>query len=286
MVLKERIIMTIQHTPASDARIVTERMTGAQSSVEVIEYNQLAGSDNLEVAAKLFYASQVGMRLKQIRIILQNGSAQLETGVMQFMKGNIEADTTLGGIGGLAKKMLTNALTQETTFRPRYRGVGDIYCEPTFGHFMLVSLANEDAIIDKGLFYASEGSVDVSVAMQKNLSSAMLGGEGLFQTKIAGTGWAVMNIPVPASEVIRYTLNNEKLSVDGTIALLRKGNIEYRVEKSNKSLLGSAISGEGLLQTFTGTGEVWLAPTQSFYTRMRAESLQNLMRTTGTSHNK
>jgi uncharacterized protein (AIM24 family) len=67
---------------------------------------------------------------------------------------------------------------------------------------------------------------------------------------------------------------------------LRKGNIEYRVEKSNKSLLGSAISGEGLLQTFSGTGEVWLAPTQSFYTRMHAENLQNLMRTSGTSNNK
>jgi uncharacterized protein (AIM24 family) len=235
-------------------------MNGAQSSVEVIEYTQLAGSDNLDVAAKLFYASQVGMRLKQIKIQLQNGAAQLETGIMQFMKGNIDADTTLGGLGGLAKKMLTNALTQETTFRPRYRGIGDIYC--------------------------SEGSIEVGVAMQKNISSAMLGGEGLFQTKISGTGWAVMSIPVPASEVVRYTLNNEKLSVDGTIALLRKGNIEYRVEKSNKSLLGSAISGEGLLQTFTGTGEVWLAPTQSFYTRLRSESLQNLIRTPGSSHNK
>ena len=69
------------------------------------------------------------------------------------------------------------------------------------------------------------------------------------------------------------------------IALLRQGAIEYRVEKSNKALLGSAISGEGLLQRCTGTGEVWLAPTQSFYQRMHVESLQNLMRTTGSSHN-
>ena len=64
--------MSITHTPATESRIVTERMNGAQSSVEVIEYTQLAGSDNLDVAAKLFYASQVGMRLKQIKIQLQN----------------------------------------------------------------------------------------------------------------------------------------------------------------------------------------------------------------------
>lgn len=278
--------MTITHAPVADTRKVSERMQGSQSAVEIIEYTQIAGSDDLDVAAKLFFANQVGMRLKQVRIVLQNGAAQLESGVMQFMKGNIEADTTVGGLGGLAKKMLANALTQETTFRPRFRGNGEIYCEPTFGHFMLIALDNEEAVLDKGMFYASEGSVDVGVAMQSNLSSMMLGGEGFFQTRISGRGWAVMNVPVPASEVIRYTLNNEKLSVDGTIALLRKGNIEYRVEKSNKSLLGSAISGEGLLQTFTGTGEVWVAPTQSFYNRLRYESVQNLVRTTGTSHNK
>lgn len=46
-----------------------------------------------------------------------------------------------------------------------------------------------------------------------------------------------MNIPVPASEVIRYMLNNEKLSVDGTIALLRKEKIEHRIEKLHKLLL-------------------------------------------------
>jgi uncharacterized protein (AIM24 family) len=278
--------MALAHSSSTDTRVVTERIAGAQSVVEIIEYTQIAGSDDLDVAAKLFFANQVGMWLKQVRVTLQNGVAQLESGVMQFMKGNIEADTTVGGLGGLAKKMLTNALTQETTFRPRYRGTGEIYCEPTFGHFMLIALDNEEAVLDKGMFYASEGSVDVGVAMQTNLSSMMLGGEGFFQTRISGRGWAVMNVPVPASEVIRYTLNNEKLSVDGTIALLRKGNIEYRVEKSNKSLLGSAISGEGLLQTFTGTGEVWVAPTQSIYNRLCYESVQNLVRTSGTSHNK
>ena len=278
--------MSLSQSAVTDSRVVTERIAGAQSVVEIIEYSQIAGSDDLDVAAKLFFANQVGMRLKQVRVTLQNGAAQLESGVMQFMKGNIEADTAVGGLGGLAKKMLTNALTQETTFRPRYRGTGEIYCEPTFGHFMLIALDNEEAVLDKGMFYASEGSVEVGVAMQTNLSSMMLGGEGFFQTRISGRGWAVMNVPVPASEVIRYTLNNEKLSVDGTIALLRKGNIEYRVEKSNKSLLGSAISGDGLLQTFTGTGEVWVAPTQSFYNRLRYESVQNLVRTTGTSHNK
>lgn len=80
---------------------------------------------------------------------------------------------------------------------------------------------------------------------------------------------------------MRLQLNNEKLSVDGNFALLRKGRIEFKVEKSSKSLLGSATGGEGLLQTFTGTGEVWLAPTQSVYERMRYEGLSRLAQPKG-----
>jgi uncharacterized protein (AIM24 family) len=101
--------------------------------------------------------------------------------------------------------------------------------------------------------------------MQKHVSSALFGGEGLFQTKVSGKGWVVLTTPVPASEIQKITLNNEKLSVDGSFAILRKGNIDFKVEKSSKGLFSSKISGEGLLQTFTGTGEVWLCPTIDYY---------------------
>ena len=88
----------------------------------------------------------------------------------------------------------------------------------------------------------------------------------------------VLQVPVPANEIIRYQLNNEKIMVDGSLSLLRKGNIEYKVEKSNKSLFGSMIGGENvLLQTFTGTGEVWLAPTKPFYDRLRVQSAQSII---------
>ena len=32
--------------------------------------------------------------------------------------------------------------------------------------------------------------------------------------------------------------------------------------------MSSAVSGEGLLQTFSGTGKVWLAPTQGVYEQL------------------
>jgi hypothetical protein len=122
---------------------------------------------------------------------------------------------------------------------------------------------------------ASEG-VNVlcsSAAMQANVSSALFGGEGLFQTRISGTGICVFESPVPLDEVMRIDLKDETLQVDGNFALMRTGRIEFSVEKSTRSLLGTLTSGEGLLQTFRGTGSVWLAPTQDIYERLLSEGI-------------
>ena len=131
-------------------------------------------------------------------------------------------------------------------------------------------------IADKGMFYCGQGSLEVGSAMQKNVSSALFGGEGLFQTRIKGTGICVFESPVPADEVLRIDLKDETLRVDGNFALMRTGRIEFSVEKSTKGLLGTLTSGEGLLQTFRGTGSVWLAPTQDIYQRLQAGGIANL----------
>lgn len=262
---------------------VIEQAAGKDNSVQVLQYNTLDGSDDFATARTLFYAKQVGMHLKQVKILLNNGSVVLEAGALHFMKGNISSEAKAGGLSGLAKKLASSMLTNETTFKPQYQGTGEIYLEPTFGHFAVIQLNNEEVITERGMFCASEASIEVGVAMQKNISSALLGGEGFFQTKLSGTGWCVLVSPVPSSEIVRYQLNNEKLSVDGNFVLLRKGNIDFRVEKSSKSVLSSMRSGEGLLQTFSGTGEVWLAPTQSIYERIRLWGIEEPAQVKGSS---
>ncbi len=93
----------------------------------------------------------------------------------------------------------------------------------------------------------------------------MFGGEGWFQTKISGTGLCVLAVPVPPSEVLKYELNNERLQVDGNFVFLRSASLNFTVERSAKSLVGNLTSGDGALQTFEGTGIVWMAPTQFVY---------------------
>lgn len=240
---------------------VVESVQGAAARFDILRYKPLQ-------IANLYNAQKAGARLHQVRVTLQNGSVITEAGALSFAKGHITADNSVGGgkgAAGLLKNLASSMLTQESTFKPSYTGSGEVFLEPSFDHFLLYQLNNEEIIVDKGMFVACENSVTVGVAAQKSISAALKGGEGLFQTSLKGYGLVVLLSPVPAHEIMKLQLNNERLQVDGNFAILRNGNISFTVERSAKSIVGSMTSGEGYLQTFTGTGSVWVAPTYSIY---------------------
>ncbi len=237
------------------------------TKVEVLQFRTLSGSSDLRVANHLYFAANSGMRLKMVRVTLNDSHIRLEPGALYFMKGNLEMKSNTGGLKkGLARKMLSG----ESMFVSEVHGTGEVYLEPSFGHFLLYRIQEQDRaiIIDKGLFYAGTAGLDIKASMQKNLSSALFGGEGLFQTKIEGEGIVILYSPVPMDEIQKVTLSNDKLSVDGNFALLRTEDVEFKVEKSSKSLISAGKTGEGLLQTFSGNGNVWLAPTQGVYSQL------------------
>jgi len=233
--------------------------------IEILQIPELSGSSNVSLSSKLYFASNTGMRLKMVRISLNNSFTRIEPGSLYFMKGNLENKASTGGgiIKGLGRKVLSG----ESLFVNEIHGTGEIYLEPSFGHFFIHQLRPQDQalIVDKGMFYAGTEGLDVSSILQKSISAGLFGGEGLFQTQIKGDGIVVLYSPVPATEIQKIELKNEKLSVDGNFALLRTAGVNFKAEKSSKTWVGTAVSGEGLLQTFSGTGTVWLAPTQGVY---------------------
>lgn len=72
------------------------------------------------------------------------------------------------------------------------------------------------------------------------------------------------------SEIDVIDLANDTLRVDGNFAVLRSANLDFTVERSAKTLIGSAVSGEGLVNVYRGTGQVWLAPTLKVYDNLTA----------------
>ncbi|MDP3877925.1 MAG: AIM24 family protein [Methylobacter sp.] len=264
-----------------DSFDVVESETIPGAVLEVVQYKSLKGSDDLEVAEKVFFANQADIRLKMLRVKLDRSELLIEPGALYFMKGNLQLES--GVQGGIAKGLMRKFMTGETLFQSRIKGTGEIYLEPSFGHYLLFNIDNDALIFDKGAFHCASAGLEVSAKMQQNVSSALFGGEGFFQTQVKGSGVVVLNSPVPIAELLTYELAaGEKLSVDGNFAFVRTASVSFQAEKSGKTLFQSVTSGEGLLQTFTGPGMVWIAPTQGVYDKMKlANSIANLSHAQG-----
>ena len=134
--------------------------------------------------------------------------------------------------------------------------------EPTYRYLLLedVSDWNGSIVLDDGLFLACESSLKHKAVMRSNISSAVAGGEGLFNLGLSGSGVVCLESVSPREELIEISLNNDVLKVDGNMAIAWSGSLEFTVERSGKSLIGSAASGEGLVNVYRGTGKVLLAP--------------------------
>jgi len=218
--------------------------------VEVLQFSELSGSSDISVANSLYFASNSGMRLKMIRITLNNSFARIEPGSLYFMKGDLENKASTGG--GILKGLGRKVLSGESLFVNEIHGTGQIYLEPSFGHFFIRKLELEDQalIVDQGMFYAGTQGIDISSTLQKNISAGVFGGEGLFQTQVKGNGVAVLYSPVPANEIQKIELNDEKFSVDGNFALLRTSGITFKAEKVVKLGLEVLFLGKGYCKHF------------------------------------
>jgi uncharacterized protein (AIM24 family) len=113
-------------------------------------------------------------------------------------------------------------------------------------------------VISDGMFLACEDTLQMSTSMVKTLSGAAFGGQGLFNLRLSGKGIVALESPIPEKEIVKVTLSaGEALQIDGNYALMWDDELTMSVEKSGKSLIGSAVSGEGLVNVFRGVGSVW-----------------------------
>ncbi len=238
--------------------------------VEVMQYNKLLGASNHYTAQSLYFMEKQNIKVRQVAVYLANDSVKVEPGAMSYFQGNISMVSGLTA-GNAIGRMFSGMVTGESAAQPQYSGTGIVVLEPSFKHFILVELQpNEQIIVDKGMFYAAQGSATVKAISQKSVSAALGGGEGIFQILITGPGTVVLESIVPMEEVNIIDMNNDILKVDGNFSILRTAGLEFTVERSAKTLLGSAASGEGLVNVYKGTGQIWLAPTIKVYNYLGA----------------
>ena len=237
------------------------RVADSKAGMNVIEYlSDLSVMPSTAITA--YYCSRMNVRKRQLLIELNGNEYTLSSGAMQWFVGNIEAVADVKGVGDFLGKVVKGSVTGEGAVKPKYKGNGLLMLEPTFKHIVLDDLSNwgDGVVLDDGLFLACESSVNQTITARSNLSSAILGGEGLFNLKLVGSGIFALECPVPKDELIEISLDNDVLKVDGNFAIAWSSSLDFTVEKSTKSLIGSAISAEGFVNVFRGTGKVLLAP--------------------------
>lgn len=209
-----------------------------------------------------YYCNEMNVRKRQVVCDLSKAPITLQAGAMQWTVGNVNANTGVKGVGDLFSKALRGSVTGESAIKPEYTGDGLLVLEPTYKHILLINTAEwgGSIVLDDGLFLACDSNLKHKAVMRSNFSSAVAGNEGLFNLGIQGNGILCLESQCPKEELIEITLNNDVLKVDGNNAIAWSGSLNFTVERSGKSLIGSAASGEGLVNVYRGTGKVLLAP--------------------------
>ncbi len=244
--------------------------TKSIENFHVLEYNRDASVAPWNATAE-YFMMQMNVRRRQVVIELNgSNSATIQAGAMQWMAGNVQATTGVKGVGDFFGKMVKGAVTKETTVKPEYVGNGFLVLEPTYKYIILKNISDwtTGMTIEDGMFLACDGNIKSSIVARKNLSSMALGGEGLFNMSLSGNGIVALESNVPEEELIEVELFNDELKIDGNLAVCWSSSLEFTVERSTKTLLGSAVSGEGLVNVYRGTGKVLMSPvanTRSLY---------------------
>ena len=237
------------------------RVAEKKGNIRIIEYLTDL-SVNPYTCITQYYAARMNIRKRQVLIQLEDDEYILSAGAMQWMLGNVQAVADVKGVGNFIGKAIKGSVTKESTVKPKYKGNGLLMLEPTYKHLLIedVSSWGTGIVLDDGMFLACESSVKYDVVMRSNISSAVLGNQGLFSLRLSGKGLAVLESPVPREELIEINLQNDEIKIDGNFAVAWSDTLEFTVEKSTKSLVGSAISSEGFVNVYRGTGKILIAP--------------------------
>ena len=224
------------------------KFTKSIENFHVMEYLQDSSVSPM-TAMEEYYMSKMNVRRRQVVIELdKEHSAIIQSGAMQWMGGHVQATAGIKGIGDLFGKAIKGAMTKESAVKPEYVGDGYLVLEPTYKYIILVDVekwGSSGMTIEDGMFLACDGRVKTKLTARKSL---------------VGRGAVALESNVPEDELIEVELENDELKIDGNLAVCWSSNLDFTVERSTKTLVGSAVSGEGLVNVYRGTGRVLMSP--------------------------
>lgn len=179
-----------------------------------------------------------------------------EKGSMVWMSGNMEMETSGGGLG----KMFSKAFSGESMFQNIYtaNGPGMIAFGSSFpGRILPLEVGpGREYILQKSAFLASEAGVELSIHFNKKAGAGFFGGEGFIMQKLSGHGTVFAEVD---GELVEYTLGpGERMIVDTGNVMGFESGVSIDIQQV-KGLKNKLLGGEGFFNTvLTGPGRIWL----------------------------
>lgn len=221
------------------------------SIFQVLEYNKLSGVTNFESAIAIDALNKTNTKLRQPRIILDNSKVIIEPGAISYMKGNIDKVISGNRAINIGKKILNNKFKQQDIEdeKPILGGAGEIFLEPSFSNYVLIELEDEEVIVSDNIFLACEDTIVVKDRIEG----------AICETILSGSGIVLLELSVPEEEIFKCKLYNDTIKADGDLVVLRGGKVNHEVESY------TSVTGNGLMNVYSGIGDVWILPTKNIY---------------------
>ena len=188
---------------------------------------------------------------------LKKGEYMLsDSGAMSWMDPVMKMETTSGGLSKAFGRMFSG----ETIFQNQYQATEDgmiAFASSFPGSIKAIEVnPGHEIIVQKSAFLAGSENIEVSVFLNKKISSGLIGGEGFIMTKIKGTGTVFLEIDGSAIEY--DLLPGQQMIIDTGYLAMMEATCTMEIQ-SIKGIKNKLLGGEGFFNTvITGPGKIIL----------------------------
>jgi len=190
-----------------------------------------------------------------LKILLKQGEQiRAEAGAMVSMSPGIELQAKSSGKGLFGS--IAAVVGGESFFASLFTAStdGELVLAPgVIGDILKIDLNNSTVLAQSGAYLAGHTSLELST--QGSLR-AMISGEGLFLSKISGTGALFLNSYGAVYD--KELKAGESYIVDSGHIVAFESGVTFKLKKAAKGLFSTLASGEGLVCEFSGPGKIWI----------------------------
>ena len=203
------------------------------------------------------------MQFPLVELSLNQGeTVYIQRGSMVYHTPNVSLNTKLNasgsGLGRFVKAVGRSMVSGESTFITQAVAESDngnlALAPDTPGQVIALELGEKQYRLNDGAFLALDGTAFYTMERQ-SIGKALFGGQGgLFVMTTKGQGTLLANA---FGSIKKIELQNQEITIDNAHVVAWSQSLDYDIHLEN-GFWQSIGTGEGVVNTFRGTGEVYV----------------------------